>query len=199
MVYFLMVSKGEIWLVNLNPMKKNNEMGKVRPVVVYQNNELNHSDYPTTIVISLSSHLVDDSQPIRYRLLKRDNLKKDSDVVITQIRAIDNDRFIEKLGHLTKNELAEIKILFDEIIQQHDKSLGRKTLSNYSKIDNSEFAKVRPALIIQNDVANRNIDKVDFKGVTVIPMSTNIFCGDLRVQMQKKDKLKQHIQRVLKG
>ena len=112
-----MVSKGEIWLVNLNPMKKNNEIGKVRPVVVYQNNELNHSDYPTTIVISLSSHLVDDSQPIRYRLLKRDNLKKDSDVVITQIRAIDNDRFIEKLGHLTKNELAEIKILFDEIIQ----------------------------------------------------------------------------------
>lgn len=42
-----MVSKGEIWLVNLNPIKKNNEMGKVRPVLVYQNDELNHSDYPS--------------------------------------------------------------------------------------------------------------------------------------------------------
>lgn len=31
----MMVSKGEIWLVNLNPIKKNNEMGKIRPVVVY--------------------------------------------------------------------------------------------------------------------------------------------------------------------
>ncbi len=111
-----MVSKGEIWLVNLNPIKKNNEMGKVRPVIVYQNNELNHSDYPTTIIMPLSTHLVDDSQPIRYRLSKRDNLKKDSDVVITQIRAIDNDRFIENLGSLTNEELKDIKELLNEIL-----------------------------------------------------------------------------------
>ena len=25
----MMLSKGEIWLVNLNPVKKNNEMGKI--------------------------------------------------------------------------------------------------------------------------------------------------------------------------
>ena len=111
-----MVSKGEIWLVNLNPIKKNNEMGKIRPVIVYQNNELNHSDYPTTIIMPLSTHLVDDSQPIRYRLSKRDNLKKDSDVVITQIRAIDNDRFIENLGSLTNEELKDIKELLNEIL-----------------------------------------------------------------------------------
>jgi len=111
-----MVSKGEIWLVNLNPIKKNNKMGKVRPVIVYQNNELNHSDYPSTIIMPLSTHLVDDSQPIRYRLSKRDNLKKDSDVVITQIRAIDNDRFIENLGSLTNEELKDIKELLNEIL-----------------------------------------------------------------------------------
>ncbi|MFW3326874.1 type II toxin-antitoxin system PemK/MazF family toxin, partial [Aliarcobacter butzleri] len=35
----MMVSKGEIWLANLNPSKKSNEMGKVRPVLVYQNDE----------------------------------------------------------------------------------------------------------------------------------------------------------------
>ncbi len=111
-----MVSKGEIWLVNLNPIKKNNKMGQVRPVIVYQNNELNHSDYPSTIIMPLSTHLVDDSQPIRYRLSKRDNLKKDSDVVITQIRAIDNDRFIENLGSLTNEELKDIKELLNEIL-----------------------------------------------------------------------------------
>lgn len=54
----MMVSKGEIWLANLNPSKKSNEMGKVRPVLVYQNDELNHSDYPTTIIIPLSTHFV---------------------------------------------------------------------------------------------------------------------------------------------
>ena len=64
-------------------------------------------------------------------------------------------------------------------------------LVNFGKKYNSEFGKVRPALIIQNDVANRNIDRVDFKGVTVIPMSTSLFGGDLRVQIQKRDKLEQ--------
>ncbi len=32
-------------------------------------------------------------------------------------------------------------------------------LVNFGKKYNSEFGKVRPALIIQNDVANRNIDR----------------------------------------
>lgn len=111
----MMVSKGEIWLVNLNPVKKNNEMGKIRPVVVYQNDELNHSEYPTTIIIPLSTYLIDDAEPIRYRVKKRDKLKEDSDIVITQIRAIDNDRFIEQLGYLTTDELMKIKELFEEI------------------------------------------------------------------------------------
>lgn len=112
-----MVSKGDIWLVNLNPVKKNNEMGKVRPVLVYQNDELNHSEYPTTIIIPLSTSLIDNVEPIRYRICKRDNLKEDSDIVITQIRAIDNDRFIEKLATVTQKEIQKIKELFDEITQ----------------------------------------------------------------------------------
>ena len=111
----MMVSKGEIWLVNLNPIKKNNEMGKVRPVVVYQSDELNHNGYPTTIVLPLSTSLIDDAEPIRFRIKKRDNLKEDSDIVITQIRAIDNSRFIKKLAKLSKEELNKIKKLFDEI------------------------------------------------------------------------------------
>jgi len=66
---------------------------------------------------------------------------------------------------------------------------GEIYLVNFGKKYNSEFGKIRPALIVQNDVANRNIDKVDFKGVTVIPISTNIFGGDLRVKVEKRDSL----------
>lgn len=62
-------------------------------------------------------------------------------------------------------------------------------LVNFGKKYNSEFGKVRPALVIQNDVANRNIDKVEFKGVSVIPISTNLFGGDLRVLVEKRDAL----------
>jgi mRNA interferase MazF len=112
-----MVSRGEIWLVNLNPIKKKNEMGKVRPVLVYQNDELNHSDYATTIVIPLSTYLIDDSEPIRYRINKQDKLEEDSDIVLTQIRAIDNDRFLEKLTTLTTKQMKKVKELFDEVVQ----------------------------------------------------------------------------------
>jgi mRNA interferase MazF len=110
-----MVCRGEIWLINLNPIKKSNEMGKIRPALVYQNNELNHNDYPTTIIIPLSTSLIDNTQPIRYRITKRDDLKEDSDLVLTQIRAIDNDRFIKKLAVLNVKEMATVKKLFDEI------------------------------------------------------------------------------------
>lgn len=112
----MMVCRGEIWLVNLNPAKKSNEMGKVRPVVVFQNDELNQSDYPTTIVIPLSTSLVDDAQPIRMRISAREDLEKDSDIVVTQIRAIDNDRFIQKLASLTLDEMSLLKELLDEIL-----------------------------------------------------------------------------------
>lgn len=112
----VMHSRGEIWLVNLNPVKKNNEMGKTRPAVVFQNNELNHNDYPTTIIIPLSTELIDEAQPIRMRISKREKLQKDSDLVLTQIRAIDNNRFIQKLATLTNDEMTKVKELLEEIL-----------------------------------------------------------------------------------
>ncbi len=112
----MMVCRGEIWLVNLNPARKSNEMGKVRPVVVFQNDELNQSDYPTTIVIPLSTSLVDDTEPIRMRIKAREDLEKDSDIIVTQIRAIDNDRFIQKLATLNDTEMNLLKELLDEIL-----------------------------------------------------------------------------------
>lgn len=68
---------------------------------------------------------------------------------------------------------------------------GEIYLINFGKKYNSEFGKIRPALIIQNDVANRNIDKVEFKGVTVIPITTNLCGGNLRVKIQSRENLSQ--------
>lgn len=68
---------------------------------------------------------------------------------------------------------------------------GEIYLINFGKKYNSEFGKIRPALIIQNDVANRNIDKVEFKGVTVIPITTNLCGGNLRVKIQSRENLLQ--------
>ncbi len=107
--------RGEIWLVNLNPVKRNNEVGKVRPVVVFQADALNKSDYPTTIIFPLTTSLIDDSEPLRMRLTKRANLDEESDILVAQIRAIDNSRFIEKLAVLNDDEIAKLKKLFEEI------------------------------------------------------------------------------------
>jgi mRNA interferase MazF len=60
---------------------------------------------------------------------------------------------------------------------------------NFGKKYHSEFGKIRPALIIQNDIANRNIDLVAFKGVTVIPLTTQLAGGDVRVLISKRDAL----------
>lgn len=66
---------------------------------------------------------------------------------------------------------------------------GEIYLVDFGKKYNSEFGKIRPALIIQNDIANRNIDKVSFKGVTVLPLTTLIRGGDIRVNIGARDNL----------
>jgi mRNA interferase MazF len=113
----MMAYRGEIWIANLNPIKKSNEVGKVRPVLIFQNDELNRSEYPTTIILPLSTSLIDDAEPLRFRITKRDKLKKDSDILIAQIRSIDSSRLVEKVGELSKNEIEKVKELLDEILE----------------------------------------------------------------------------------
>ena len=112
-----MFKKGEIYLANLNP-KKGNEIGKLRPILIYQTNLLNEVEHLTTIVLPLSTYLIDNSYPLRFRIKKRDALEKDSDIVIDQIRAIDNKRVIPNLlTKLTQDELItidkQVKIVLD--------------------------------------------------------------------------------------
>ena len=108
--------RGDIYLANLNPQKKPNEIGKLRPVVVVQSNFINENDYPTTIVVPLSTKLIDDVSPLRYRVTKRAKLLYDSDALIAHIRAIDNGRFMEKIASLTSREIEDIRQCIDEVI-----------------------------------------------------------------------------------
>jgi mRNA interferase MazF len=108
--------RGEIWLINLNPIKKSNEIGKIRPALVLQNDELNSGNYPTTVILPLTTSLIDDAEPLRYRVASRDKLEKDSDILIANIRSIDNTRFIEKLTALSDKEILYIKNLLNEVL-----------------------------------------------------------------------------------
>ncbi len=112
-----MFQKGEIYLAKLNP-KKGNEVGKIRPVLIYQTNILNDCEHPTTIILPISTVLVERAYPLRYRVTSRDKLEKTSDVLCDQIRALDNQRILEGLlTKLTYQEMLEIdkqvKIVLD--------------------------------------------------------------------------------------
>ncbi|UFS70956.1 type II toxin-antitoxin system PemK/MazF family toxin [Geomonas sp. RF6] len=85
---------GEIWLANLNP-GRGTEPGKVRPVLILQNQALLDAGHPSTIIIPLTTNLAEDAEPLRVRVPARDGLDKDSDLLIDQIRAIDNKRLID--------------------------------------------------------------------------------------------------------
>ena len=108
--------RSEIWLANLNPSKKVNEVGKIRPVLIFQNDELNESNYATTIIIPLTTSLIDDAEPLRYRINTREKLEKNSDLLIAHIRSIDNDRLIQKIAQLTTEEMYKVKKLLDEVL-----------------------------------------------------------------------------------
>jgi mRNA interferase MazF len=111
------VFKGEVWLANLNPVKRANEVGKTRPVLIFQNDDLNSSEYPTTIILPLTTSLIDNAEPLRFRVLKREKLLQNSDVLVAQVRAIDNSRFVEKIAKLENWEMKRVKELFDEILE----------------------------------------------------------------------------------
>jgi len=85
------ISHGTIWLANLNP-QKGTEPGKTRPVLILQDQALLDAGHPSTIIIPLTTNLIDDAEPLRIRIKAREKLIRDSDLLIDQIRAIDNRR-----------------------------------------------------------------------------------------------------------
>jgi mRNA interferase MazF len=101
------LSRGDIITINFNPVK-GHEVGKIRPAVVLSHDDEN-SILQTIIVAPLSTQLIDDMLPFRYRISKRENLKKDSDLLLNQIRSISKNRVGEKLGKLSEEEYFEIR------------------------------------------------------------------------------------------
>ena len=87
------INHGEIWLANLNP-GKGTEPGKTRPVLILQNQTLLDITHPSTLIIPLTTKLIEDAEPLRFRILAQGKLEKHYDLLIDQMHAIDNKRLI---------------------------------------------------------------------------------------------------------
>ena len=105
----MVCKRGGIYLANFNP-SKGTEPGKVRPCIVMQSNLLNEAGHPSTTVLPLTTQLIEDAAPLRYRVAARDELESDSDIMLDQTRTIDNRRITsDMLTILTEKEISEVE------------------------------------------------------------------------------------------
>ena len=95
------VSRGDIYLVSLNPTR-GSEIRKTRPCVVVSPDELN-AHLRTFIVAPLTTggHRYPFRVPCHFE-------DKVGHVVIDQLRAVDRDRLIKRLGVLADDTLVEV-------------------------------------------------------------------------------------------
>jgi mRNA interferase MazF len=100
------IKQYDIWLANLNP-RRGSEHGKTRPVVIVQTNLLNE-EHLSTLVCPVTTNVNPEIVLLRVHLKKR-QLDKPSDILVDQIRAINNRLLIKKLGSLTKEQVTKLK------------------------------------------------------------------------------------------
>ena len=100
--------RGDIVLVNFNPQKKPEEISKIRPAIIVSDTQLNEI-LDLVSVVALTTNLIDDAEPLRVRISKKESLKEDSDAMIEQLRSLSKSRIGEKIASLDENELAKIE------------------------------------------------------------------------------------------
>lgn len=100
------IKQFDIWLADLNP-SAGTEPGKTRPVVIVQTNLLNEC-HLSTLICPITSKVKLEMELLRVHL-KKGQLDKLSDVLVDQVRAIDNKRLIKRLGHLNKEQILKLK------------------------------------------------------------------------------------------
>jgi mRNA interferase MazF len=74
-----MPNRGEVGLANLDP-PHGTEPGKTRPVLVVQAQALLDVNHPSTLIIPLTTSLVDDAKPLRIRVPASARLRRGSDL-----------------------------------------------------------------------------------------------------------------------
>jgi len=96
----MQINQFEIWIADLNP-QIGTEPGKTRPVLVIQTNLLNKIPHPSTIICPITTNVQKSANILRVHLKKGTaNLSENCDIMIDQLRAIDNKRLLKKIGNL---------------------------------------------------------------------------------------------------
>ncbi|MBN4072689.1 type II toxin-antitoxin system PemK/MazF family toxin [Crocinitomix catalasitica] len=108
------MKQGEIWYADLNPTKGREQAG-FRPVVIISGNLLNQY-LDIVICFPLTSKIKNYKGNLVLNPNKTNKLKKKSEILTFHIRSISKNRLVEKSGHITDDEISQLKISLNEIL-----------------------------------------------------------------------------------
>jgi mRNA interferase MazF len=104
----------ELWLANMNS-KNASSVKKIRPVVIIQTDLLNGLHH-STVVCPLTTRIIDGAKLLRVQV-DTTQVDHQSEILVDQIIAIDNRKFIKKLGKLSTKEIEQLtyslKVILD--------------------------------------------------------------------------------------
>lgn len=101
------IYKGDIYYADLTPVV-GCEQGGIRPVLIIQNN-IGNLYSPTVIVAAITSRTGKQHLPTHIELDDPQNgLRKNSLVLLEQVRTIDRSRLRDYIGSLTNQQLAQV-------------------------------------------------------------------------------------------
>jgi mRNA interferase MazF len=99
--------RGDIFWADLDPVR-GSEQGKIRPVLIIQN-DVGNENSPVTIIACITSNLARKDYPTNVFIsAKETGLTSDSVVLLNQIRTVDKTRLTRKIGHVPDHRMLEV-------------------------------------------------------------------------------------------
>lgn len=103
----MMVKRGDIYYADLSPVV-GSEQGGIRPVLIVQN-DVGNKYSPTVIAAAITSQKDKTKLPTHIRVnADGSGLTRDSIVLLEQVRTIDKQRLMEKMGRLDDASMSRI-------------------------------------------------------------------------------------------
>jgi mRNA interferase MazF len=102
------MNRGEIWLVNLDPAL-GAEMNKTRPALIISDNRL--GKLPLKVVVPITGwkeRFGAAAWMIKIEPHKKNGLSKISSIDCFQIRSISQQRLVQKIGEITRDEIRKV-------------------------------------------------------------------------------------------
>ena len=103
----MVVHRGEIYFVNLNPVKGREQAGE-RPVLVLSVDAINKLPLVVTVVVGTKGENISRNYPTNVRVSPKDSgLSIETIFLCFQIRSLDPERFPDKSAGRASNEVLE--------------------------------------------------------------------------------------------